>query len=223
MTEMLSVRLRKIIDCIPHADILADVGCDHGYIGTFALLENRVKETVFIDISRPSLDKAIQFATSMGVGERCRFLHRDGLGNCRADVAVIAGMGGMEIISVLKETEKLPDTLVLQPMKNVCDLRIHLQENYRLQYDKLFKDGKYYNLIVAAKGSDSLSADEIAFGRTNLDCPDESFVQFISEQLEKYRQIALDTDNQQVHDKVQQLRETLKTVKEKTQCYNQKC
>lgn len=223
MTDMLSERLRKITDCIPQCKVLADVGCDHGYIGTTALLSGKADKVVFIDISRPSLDKAVQFAAQMNVEDRCTFLCRDGLGDCVADVAVIAGMGGMETISVLKGAQQLPEVLVLQPMKNVDELRRYLQSCYFIVSDRMFKDGKFYNLIVAHRGQDNLSEDEIIFGKTNISNPQQDFLDYLEMEAGKYQQIANSTTNCDVANKLRHLRETLNTVKENTQCYKQKC
>lgn len=223
MTDMLSERLRKITDCIPQCNVLADVGCDHGYIGTTALLEGKAERVVFIDISRPSLDKAVQFCAQMNVSDRFTFVCRDGLGDCVADVAVIAGMGGMETISVLKGAQQLPEVLVLQPMKNVDELRRYLQSCYFIVSDRMFKDGKFYNLIVARRGQDTLSEDEILFGKTNISNPQQDFLDYLEMEANKYQQIANSTTNSDVANKLRHLRETLNTVKENTQCYKQKC
>lgn len=51
-------RLSAIISLIPQCDSLADVGCDHGYIGAEALASGIAKVVQFCDISEASLNKA---------------------------------------------------------------------------------------------------------------------------------------------------------------------
>ncbi|MBQ2804539.1 MAG: tRNA (adenine(22)-N(1))-methyltransferase TrmK, partial [Clostridia bacterium] len=57
---MLTKRLEKIVQAIPQCTSLADVGCDHGYIGLSALTLGKADNVVFVDISQPSLHKAKQ-------------------------------------------------------------------------------------------------------------------------------------------------------------------
>ena len=88
---------------------------------------------------------------------------------------------------------------------------------------RLFKDGKFYNLIVARRGQDTLSEDEILFGKTNISNPQQDFLDYLEMEANKYQQIANSTTNSDVANKLRHLRETLNTVKENTQCYKQKC
>lgn len=187
---MLTKRLENIVCALPRCSVLADVGCDHGYIGTEALLRNIAQTVVFVDISAPSLQKARQNCPDE-LCRRAQFVCQDGLKDVLCDCAVIAGMGGLEIISVLKSARQLPQYLVLQPMRSQGDVRRCLTENYRISSDFKFFDGKFYDLIVAEKclGGSRLSADEIAFGKTNLAHPSSDFLHFLHLQLDEYSQI----------------------------------
>ena len=60
---MYSKRIDKIVSKIPQCDILADIGCDHGYIGVSALKQGVAKKCLFSDISAPSLNKSDFFAS----------------------------------------------------------------------------------------------------------------------------------------------------------------
>lgn len=198
---MLTRRLEKILSVVPECDTLADVGCDHGYVGITALARGIARQVVFCDISEPSLEKARQNCPE-ALKTRAQFVCRDGLGDISCNCAVIAGIGGLEIISVLQGAEVLPETLVLQPMRNQADVRQWLAERYKIVSDEKFSDGKYYDLIVAKLGcGDTLSSDEVKFGRTNLNHPHKDFKTFLQKEREKYRKIREICESREVEEK----------------------
>ncbi|MCH5151451.1 MAG: SAM-dependent methyltransferase [Clostridiales bacterium] len=181
-----SVRLTKIVSLIPKCNTLADVGCDHGYVGIEALNTSRVDSVIFVDVSEPSLNKARQNCPQEH-SKRVKYLCQDGLGSLAVDCAVIAGMGGLEIISILEEAKALPQRLVLQPMRNQKDVRQYLCDKYEIVTDVKFYDGKYYDLIYAER-SDSptkLTELELEYGKTNVANPSSDFVSYLQEELVK--------------------------------------
>lgn len=52
---------------------------------------------------------------------------------------MIAGMGGLEISKILGQASRLPDKLVLQPMRGVPELRETLSKNYFFMSMKFFR------------------------------------------------------------------------------------
>ena len=185
----LTERLQQIYNQIPQVKTLADVGCDHGYIGNMALVENRANFVHFCDVSRPSLRKAQELAYKLK-HRNCDFVCQDGLGSLQVDCAVIAGMGGMETISILQKAKHLPQTLVLQPMHNQYDLRAYLCKDYHIDLDVMFQSqGKRYDLIVATRGSDNLDELQLEFGKTNLINPPATFIEMLKERRTLYSKV----------------------------------
>ena len=181
---MLTKRLEKLASVIPECDVLADVGCDHGYVGIEALKRGVARRVIFADLSDVCLNKARQNCPD-DLKSRSSFVCQDGLGNLTADVAAICGMGGLEIISILNAAKSLPNTLVLQPMRNVVDVRKSIIGQYDIALDEKIFDGKFYDIIVAVKNGlgCSLTELELNFGRTNMASPLADFYDFlISEQ-----------------------------------------
>lgn len=203
---MRTVRLEKILSAMPQCDTLADVGCDHGYVGIEALKRGIAQQVIFCDISAQSLQKARENCPET-LKTRAQFVCRDGLGNIRCDCVVIAGMGGLEIISVLNNAEHLPQTLVLQPMRNQEDVRKWLEKRCRITSDEKFSDGKYYDLIVAQSDAngDKLTTDEVKFGRTNIKRPTKDFATFLQKEREKYNRIRQTCKSKDVEQKYEDL------------------
>lgn len=178
---MLTKRLEYIVNRIPKCGVLADVGCDHGYVGTEALKRDVADRVLFVDISPACLQKA-RTNCPADLKTRAEFVCRDGLGDLECDAALICGMGGLEILSVLKGAARLPETVVLQPMRNVTDVRVFVAEHYEITLDVTVSDGKFYSIIAArntGKHTPDMTELEREFGITNINNPSEDFAQYL--------------------------------------------
>lgn len=170
MTE----RLNFIFAEIPPCGTFADIACDHGYIAFEMLKENRCEKAYVSDISAKSLGKAENLLADYIASGRAQGFVSDGFDNVpKADVALIAGIGGTLITDILNRAEKdgkLPDKLILQPMKHCSKVRrCAVELGYAVKKDFTVKaDGQFYDIISLEKGKDVLTAEEAEFGRTNI-------------------------------------------------------
>ena len=174
MTE----RLEKIFSAIPCGEVFADIGCDHGYIAKAMLDSGKCKKVIVSDISEKCLQKARDLLADYIEKGKAISVVSDGFEKVKgADIALIAGMGGEEICSILSKEKSLPETLVLQPMKNPEKVRnLLLELKYKFIMDSVFKSsGKFYDLLVLVKGEDFLTEEEIEFGRDNLKGNNQDF------------------------------------------------
>lgn len=210
----MTLRLDTIVQAIPTVTTLCDVGCDHGYIGLGAYKLGKAQNVIFVDVSKPSLEKAMNNCANAQMSN-CQFVCQDGLQNVICDCAVIAGMGGLETISILQNTQSLPQSLVLQPMRNQVDVRKYLlANNYKITLDVKFCDGKYYDLISAEQSCQQTFLDDLQlrFGLTNLANPTQDFVQFLLDEKQKYTQILTQCRDQEVEDKLSQINLALEHI-----------
>jgi len=181
-------RLNKIFSSLPNCKVFADIGCDHGYIAKAMIKSGKCDRVIISDISEKCLEKAKELLSDEIALGRAKSVVADGFnGVVGADLALIAGMGGKEIISILEKAQSLPEKLVLQPMKNCKEVRkCVLKLGYRIELDYVFKSAnKYYDLIVLQKGEDFLSEEELEFGRTNIREKGTDFIQRIKEEIKK--------------------------------------
>lgn len=174
----LSPRLAALAGLVPPCNYAADIGSDHGLLPAF-LLENGICRGVAVtDLSAPSLEKAKDLFRRRGLS--ADFAAADGLkGLSRpADAIVIAGMGGQEIIRILK-ADPAPArsaVLVLQPMKNARELRLFLTGNgFEITRERVAREGRrFYQMFVARAGEQTLSEAELWFGRHTENTPELS-------------------------------------------------
>ncbi len=183
-------RLRAVVDNIS-GKCLADIGCDHGKVSCMALIEKRVEQVVASDISAPSLDKAKQLAKQYGL-ENISFKHCGGFDDYKdfeVDVAVIAGMGGKEILDILANRPQGVEKLVLVAHKDVDKVRTYVAQNgFSLDKDFVVKSGrKFYNILVAQVGEEELSYHDIMLGKNSLQ--DEVYRAYLDAEIEKSEKI----------------------------------
>ncbi len=189
----MNARLKEIFSNLGECQTFADIGCDHGYMAQAMLKSKKCQKAIIADVSAKCLEKAEELLKEYIKIGRVKSTVSDGFDNVDfCDLALIAGMGGEEIVSIIKKASYLPEKLVLQPMKNADKVRLQaLNSGYKVIKDYVFYASKvYYDIIVLEKGEDSLTEEEIEFGRTNIVERGEAFVSQIREKIEKYKQYA---------------------------------
>jgi len=194
----LSPRLTVIADFAKDKKTIADIGCDHGKISVY--LAEKGSYVHAVDISKPSLQKARDLAKIEGVGNKISFYCDDGLNSIKhikLDAVIIAGMGWRMISSILDKNQeciKSIDTLVLQPMDSVIDLRKYIcSNNYTINDEKLiWDDGRLYTVLVAQyKRNQGLSLLQQLLGPKILENKDVLINDLIEKELRKRNQILL--------------------------------
>ncbi len=169
-------RIENITSLIDKCNVFADVGCDHGYCTKYVLDNNLCNRAIIADVSAPSLSKAERLLSNYILSGKCYSVCCSGLSKIQEEVdsVLIAGMGGEEIIGILKESY-IPNNFVFQPMKNAPELRKFLLESgCAITYDNLFYcDKKYYFIIKGSTyaSNNAYTPDEIEYGRDSLSNP----------------------------------------------------
>ena len=207
-------RLEIIASSVSKCEVMADIGCDHGYVSKLVLENGTAQKVIIADVSKKCLQKAEKLLQSYIQKGLCTSVCCNGFGeNIVCDCAVIAGMGGEETISILKKAKLLPTSLVLQPMKNADKVRDYLQNNgYKIIKDKVFSDeNKFYDLIVCTKGKDTLTSEEIEFGRDNIKELNKDFICKLKREEEQLKDIL--EKKELSNDSKNQIQERLKRIK----------
>lgn len=207
----MSKRFNILLSLIPDCRVFADVGCDHGYM-SYEMLKNRNCDRVIVsDISAECLKKA-ETLLQETFPDKFTAVVSDGfenVGNC--DCALIAGMGGDTISDILAAAAgRLPEYLVLQPMKNSQRVRRDLVSlGYEILRDYTFRDGKFYDVILAKKGgNETYTADDYAYGRDNLTEKGEDFVALVNsriDELKEAKEKASETSRKEIEKRITEL------------------
>lgn len=184
----LSLRLKAVADFVQHGRRLADIGTDHAYVPLYLLDGQKIDFAIACDINKGPLLKAeaniIQFGANKKIVTR--------LGNGfltmkpnEVDVAVIAGMGGMLTIEILKNSPEIVKSLkqlVLQPQLDIDRVRHYLHEsNFSIENEAMiFEDGKFYTIISAVPGIEKYHSEACyQFGKLLIDKKDTILKEYI--------------------------------------------
>ena len=72
-------RLSAVLRMLGKAELVADIGCDHGYLSAALLSEGRTERVIASDVSAVSCEKAARLAGSLGLSDRMKVVKADGL------------------------------------------------------------------------------------------------------------------------------------------------
>lgn len=154
MTSTLSPRLLTCCGFVCPGDRVADVGCDHGYLGIH-LLQNHIASYVYAgDVNEGPLQCAVLNAEKYGLTDRISFYLSDGVRNLPRDfdTMVCAGMGADTMVSILEADPWLKDPhyrLILQCQSKTHFLRKYLSENgWRIFEETVVRDGRFLYTVM---------------------------------------------------------------------------
>lgn len=145
----LSNRLLACCQFIRPGDRVADVGCDHGYLGIHLMKSGIASSVIASDVKEGPLQSAVMNARKYGVQEQISFYLSDGVRNIPRDFdcMVCAGMGADTMISILESAPWLKDAkyrLVLQCQSKRPALRKYLaSRGFSISRETLARDGKF--------------------------------------------------------------------------------
>ena len=151
----LSKRMEALAALVSPGEVLADVGCDHGFLSIYLVQTDVVKRAVAMDVREGPLERAAEHIAEYGCAGQIETRLSDGLDAlepAEADRILIAGMGGGLILHILERNEekaRSAEELILQPQSEITAVRRYLwQQGYRvLAEDMVEEDGKFYPMM----------------------------------------------------------------------------
>lgn len=164
------------------SEILCDVGCDHAYVLVEALKYHNVKRGIAADIGEGPLKAAMDTIIENRLIDKIDVILSDGFKNIDKpfDTAIIAGMGGSLISSIILEgIDKLNDKkLILEPNIDAYKVRKVLVDNgFKIIDEYAINDmNKYYEIIVAESGHASYNEFELKYGPILLKKREDAFI-----------------------------------------------
>lgn len=173
----ISKRLKTVAGEVKHSTV-ADIGTDHGYVPIYLVKNKLVVRAIACDINKGPLLKAKENIEANCLSGKIETRLGSGLTRIVVDEvesAVIAGMGGMLTIEILKESSEVVQSLkqlVLQPQLDIDSVRRYIHSiGFRIENEEMLIDeGKYYTVINAVRGEDeSYNPCQYMFGKINLD------------------------------------------------------
>lgn len=159
MNIPLSLRLRACCDLVPRGSRVADICCDHGYLGIYLLQQGIASSVIASDINEQPLQSALRNAEKFGVKVKMQLYLSDG---CKElprdfDTLVCAGVGADVMVSILEAAPWLKDPryrLILQCQSKVPTLRRFLSEQgWQIAEETLVRDGGFLYTVMLVRYS----------------------------------------------------------------------
>lgn len=149
-----SSRLLACAGFVCPGDRVADIGCDHGYLGIHLLTQGIATSIIASDVNEQPLQSALRNAHKYGVAEKMSFYLSDGVRNIPRDfdTLVCAGMGGDTMVHILEAApwlRKEQYRLILQCQSKTPMLRQYLsQQGWRITEESVLRDGKFLYTVM---------------------------------------------------------------------------
>ncbi len=217
MKVPLSPRLQACRQYITPGAKVADIGCDHGYLGISLLKENIASFVIAADIRKMPLQSAIQNAERFGVREQMAFYLSDGVQNIPRDfdTMVCAGMGGDTMVSILQQAPWLKSnqyTLILQCQTRTHTLRQALSENgWLIENETIVRDGKFLYTVmrVVYKPGTPLTPGQCYFPPALLSNPQPELTEYFRIVVKGAENAAKHMDNRPVLEELYQIKKMI--------------
>ena len=155
----ISYRLKQVAGLVTEGYVIADIGTDHGFVPIYLLREGRIPKAIAVDVSKGSLQKAMENAGRAGLKDKIDCRLSDGLHDVapgEADCIIICGMGGILMRRILDEgldTALSAKELILSPHRNPELIYEFIEQNGFVITDDLEIEDKKkkYKVIRAIK------------------------------------------------------------------------
>lgn len=152
---------KRLLCCaaqVPQGARVADIGCDHGYLGIHLVQSGRASFVHACDLREGPIHRAMENALRFGTAEKMRFSRADGLSAVspeEVDTVVCAGMGGDLIVQILRNAPWLKNeayTLILQPQSSGQEVRRMLsEEGFGIVSETLCEDGGFLYYVMTVR------------------------------------------------------------------------
>ena len=150
----ISNRLLTCAGFVYPGDRVADIGCDHGYLGIHLLLNGIAQSVIASDINEGPLHSALINAEKYGVKDRMTFYLSNGVKSIPRDfdTMICAGMGGDTMVHILEDAPWLRNSqyrLILQCQSKTPMLRKYLsQQGWRICEESCLRDGRFLYTVM---------------------------------------------------------------------------
>ena len=190
---IISKRLKFIASFIEKGMITGDIGADHGLL-SYYLLENNIVDKAYASDNKIGPFNNLK-KTFINSGFDIEIALKDGINDLPkyVNTVIIAGMGGELINKILKDGESYlenVDYLVLSPHLDPASVRRFLSQiNYNIIDEDIIFDDKFYLVIKAKKGKESLSEKEIILGPKLIERKNELIINYWNERISEIKKV----------------------------------
>ena len=189
MKVKINKRLETVASLVEENSKIIDVGCDHALLDIYLVEVGKCNRLIASDNKSGPLENAKENIKKYNLENKIKTKLGNGVETIEDDIdtIIISGMGGLNIIGILKYKKNLyknVNTLILSPnsdtekvRKEICKLGFYISD------EKLVKDKNIiYPVIRFKRGRKHYSRKELLFGPILLDKKESLFSEYINNQ-----------------------------------------
>lgn len=225
----ISKRLQAVAALVSYP-IVADIGTDHGYVPIYLYRLGKVKKAFACDVRKGPLEKAQENILLHQAQAHIETRLGSGLMPLQpgeAETAVIAGMGGMLTIRILKDSPEVVASLkelILAPQLDVDAVRRYLHTiGFSIETERTLKeDGKYYNIMRCIPGEEAYPREiDYLYGKKLLLQKEPLLKERLTAEERRYclvEQKLLESQTEHAKERLVQVGENLRLMREALAC-----
>ncbi len=221
----ISKRLQAVAGLVTRRS-MADIGTDHGYVPLYLYEQGKIDRALACDLNKGPLEKAKENIAAMGAGNAIETRLGSGLlpvHTGEVESAVIAGMGGMLICRILKESEDVAKSLkewILSPQHDLDAVRQTVWDfGFAIDEEIMVKeDGKYYHIFRCIPGEErEKTPASLFYGGRLLEKQDPILWEELTREEAQYEKVAeglRQSGTQKAAERLAEIEEKLAVIKE---------
>ena len=186
MKVKLNHRLETVASCVEENTNVIDIGCDHALLDIYLIQNNKCNYIIASDNKIGPVNQATANVKKYNI-DRIKIKLGNGVEPIEdnIDTIIISGMGGLNIVGILKyhtNLYKQVDTLILSPNSDAEILRKEISNlGFHITNEKLVKENNIvYQVIVFKRGKKHYTRTELLFGPILINNKSELFMEYIN-------------------------------------------
>lgn len=192
MKVKLNNRLLKVASFVSANRSIIDVGCDHALLSIYLVQNNNPKKVIASDIKEGPLEHAKENIKKYKEEKQIKVKLGSGIETIEEDIdtIIISGMGGLNMIGILKYTPskyKNVDTIILSPNSDTDKVRRELCKlGFYIEDEELVKEKNIiYPVIYFKRGKKKYKYHEYLYGPILMKKQDSLFLEYMEKEKNK--------------------------------------
>ncbi len=193
---MLSKRLEAVASLVEENRSVIDIGCDHALLSIYIAKNKNPKKVIASDNKEGPLNGARENIKKYKVEDKVLVKLGDGVDPIEPDIdtIVIAGMGGLNTVGILKYKRDLylnVDTIIISANTDVDFVRKEICKlGYYIDEELLIKDGNIvYPIIRFKKGKRHYKKIEYLLGPILINKREKLFLDYLTKEKDTKEKI----------------------------------
>ena len=196
MKVKLNNRLQTVANFVQKKRSIIDVGCDHALLSIYLVQNCEPKKVIASDIKEGPLEHAKENIRKYQTENKIQVKLGSGIEPIEDDIdtIIISGMGGLNMIGILKYTPskyKNVDTIILSPNSDTDKVRYEICKlGFHIEYEILVKEKNIiYPVICFKRGKKKYRYQEYLYGPILMKRQEPLFLEYMQKEKQQKQKL----------------------------------